>query len=224
MSFLLKYLKASIEGFKGILETLRHFLFAGCYIRLWGGDSVVAVKSPSRKMRIMAGNAHCPLPAVLIIYWDHALPDTCILSWAGWCFSNLDNHWIKLRWGRIPLCYLQPNSWGLLMLNQSLGSDTHHLIKEPGTRKCDAFLQSLRSTVPTPFLAFGGRGQFSAFLTGNFYFFQVVLSCILTSMKYLLQAFQVKNSLLRKPWSTNPRKDVTEPIHWNSNLHLVWLL
>lgn len=128
MPFLLKYLKASIEDFKGILETPRHFLFAGCYIRLWGGDSVVALKSLLRKERILAGNPHCPLLAVLIIHQDRVLRSTC-LSWVGWYFSNQDNHWVKLRWGRIHRWTLQPHSWALSLLNQHLVSYTHHLKK-----------------------------------------------------------------------------------------------
>lgn len=66
MSFLLKYLKANRDDFKGILETPRHFLFAGCYIRLRGGASAVALKSLLKK-RVLAGDSHWLLMAVLTI-------------------------------------------------------------------------------------------------------------------------------------------------------------
>lgn len=49
MFFLLKCLKANTDDLKGILETPRHFLFAGCGIRLWGGGSVVVLESVKEK-------------------------------------------------------------------------------------------------------------------------------------------------------------------------------
>lgn len=55
MFFLLKCLKANTDDLKDILETPRYFLFAGCGIRLWGGGSVVVLKSLLKKRESRPG-------------------------------------------------------------------------------------------------------------------------------------------------------------------------
>lgn len=79
--------------------------------------------------------------------------------------------------------------------------NTSHLINTPETRESDKFLSSLRSTIPTPFLVFGDKDQFNVSLAGNFLSIprsDELYSCALTSVKYLFQSSQGKNSLSRK--------------------------